>query len=157
MSRLRDSCQSRKFQEQKRPQIVREYVCVCVRLWHSENRAGPPLVARRNLTVDEWRHRCLSIFSSKHPEQAGRRGSWEHEVVLLWTADFQFKWKVKPLWRCQHQPRLKTPCSFLLAAHHVEHTLSECMSIMNFSLTPSRHWTIWICTNSHCTFWLASF
>ena len=82
------------------------FVCVCA---HTEKRAGPTSLARWSLMVDEWHSRCLSIFSSKHPRQAGRRGSWEHEVVQVWTVDFQFNWinwKVKPLWSCQCQPQL---------------------------------------------------
>lgn len=78
-------------------------VCTCV----CERRAGPTSLARWSLMADEWHSRCLSIFSSKHPWQAGRRGSWEHEVVQRWTVDFQFNWlswKVKRLCsrQCQH-------------------------------------------------------
>lgn len=84
-------------------------VCASARVRHTEERAGPSSLERRRLMVDEWCSRCLSIFSSKHPRQAGRRGSWEHEVVQLWTVDFHFNWvnwKVKPPWSWQCQPQL---------------------------------------------------
>ena len=77
-------------------------VCTCV----CERRAGPTSLARRSLMADEWHSRCLSIFSSKHPWQAGSRGSWEHEVVQRWTVDSQFNWlswKVKRLCSRQRQ------------------------------------------------------
>lgn len=64
--------------------------CMCV--WHTEKRAGTTSLVRWRLMVDEWHSRCLSIFSSKHPRQAGIRGSWEHEVVQLWTVGFQLNW-----------------------------------------------------------------
>lgn len=90
------------------------FVCMCVSayVWHTEKRAGPTSLAGRSLMVDEWHSRCLSIFSSKHPWQAGRRGSWEGEVVQRWTVDFQFNsisWKVKHLWRWPCQTQLWQP------------------------------------------------
>lgn len=80
---------------------------MCVSL--SEKRVGPTSLAGWSVMVDEWHSRCLSIFSSKHPRQAGRRGSWEHEEVQRWTVDFQFiwlNWKVKPVWSWQCQSQL---------------------------------------------------
>lgn len=98
------------------PQVP--YVCLSA---HCEERAGTTSLARQSLMVDEWHSRCLSIFSSKHPRQAGRRGSWAHEVVQRWTVDYQFNrlnWKVKPLWGWQTQ-MWHFAASHWLEARHV--------------------------------------